>query len=110
VEFVHIPYEDKNCNSNFHLYVLLFDFEKMGINRAQLILELKRRGIQTQVHYIPVHLQSFYRKRFGTNWGDCPNAERYYSKCLSIPLYPDMTQEDAKRVIREITGIIKGSI
>ncbi len=110
VEFVHIPYEDKNCDSNFHLYVLLFNFEKIGINRAQFMLELRRRGIQTQVHYIPVHLQSFYRKRFGTNWGDCPNAEKYYSKCLSIPLYPDMTQEDVKRVIREITVIVKGSI
>ncbi len=110
MEFVHIPYEDKDCDSNFHLYVLLFDFEKMGINRAQLILELKRRGIQTQVHYIPVHLQTFYRKRFGTNWGDCPNAEEYYSKCLSIPLYPEMRDEDAKRVICEITAMVKGSI
>ena len=109
IDFVHIPFEDSNCDSNFHLYVLLFDFEKIGIDRAQFMLELKRRGIQTQVHYIPVHLQSFYRKRFGTNWGDCPNAEKYYSKCLSIPLYPDMTQEDVKRVIREITIVVKGS-
>lgn len=98
-EFVHIPFEDNNCDSNFHLYVLLFDFEKIGIDRARFMLELKRRGIQTQVHYIPVHLQPFYRKHFGTNWGDCPNAERYYSKCLSIPLYPAMTDQDVKRVI-----------
>ena len=109
-EFVHIPFEDSNCESNFHLYVLLFDFEKIGIDRTRFMLELKKRGIQTQVHYIPVHLQSFYRKRFGTNRGDCPNAEKYYSKCLSVPLYPDMTEEDVKRVIREIAVMVKGSI
>lgn len=63
-EFIHAPLEDSNCDSNFHLYVLLFDFEKIGIDRAQFMLELKRKGIQTQVHYIPVYLQSFYRKRF----------------------------------------------
>jgi perosamine synthetase len=108
-EFVHIPFEDSNCNSNFHLYVLLFDFEKIGIDRAQFVLELKRRGIQTQVHYIPVHLQSFYRKRFGTNWGDCPDAEKYYSKCLSIPLYPDMTTQDVERVIAEVMNILQGA-
>jgi UDP-4-amino-4,6-dideoxy-N-acetyl-beta-L-altrosamine transaminase len=106
-EFVHIPFEDSNCDSNFHLYVLLFDFEKIGIDRAQFMLELKRRGIQTQVHYIPVHLQSFYRKRFGTNWGDCPNAEKYYSKCLSIPLHPTMTDQDVERVIDEIEDTIR---
>jgi perosamine synthetase len=110
VDFVHIPFEDSQCDSNFHLYVILFDFEKIGMHRGPFMLELKRRGIQTQVHYIPVHLQSFYRRRFGTNWGDCPNAEKYYSKCLSIPLFPDMTDEDAKRVIREITIMVKGSI
>lgn len=107
IDFVHIPFEDSNCESNFHLYVLLFDFEKIDIDRAQFMLELKRRGIQTQVHYIPVHLQSFYRRRFGTNWGDCPNAEKYYSKCLSIPLYPTMTDQDVKRVIDEIEDTIR---
>lgn len=110
VEFVHTPFEDSHCESNFHLYVLLFDLEKIGIDRAQFMLELRRRGIQTQVHYIPVHLQSFYRKHFGTNWGDCPNAEKYYSKCLSIPLYPEMTDQDVERVIDTIKDIIRKSV
>ncbi len=110
VDFVHIPFEDSRCNSNFHLYVLLFDFEKIGMDRAAFMLELKRRGIQTQVHYIPVHLQSFYRKRFGTNWGDCPHAEAYYSKCLSLPLYPGMTDEDVRRVISKIMAMVRGAI
>jgi dTDP-4-amino-4,6-dideoxygalactose transaminase len=69
--------------------------------------ELKRNRIQTQVHYIPVHTQPFYREQIGTNWGDCPNAEKYYQKCLSIPLYPTMSDSDVGRVIDEIINIAK---
>ena len=63
------------------------------------MLELQQKGIGTQVHYIPIYLQPFYLKYFGTNMGDCPNAEQYYRKCLSIPLYPAMADEDVEKVV-----------
>ncbi len=107
IESIQIPFESKDCNSNFHLYVLLFNFSQIGIERAQLMIGLKQRGIQTQVHYIPVHTQPFYRERIGTNWGDCPKAEEYYQKCLSIPLYPAMNDSDVERVIDEVIKIVK---
>ena len=107
IESIQIPFESEDCNSNFHLYVLLFDFKKIGRERAQLMTELRRCDIQTQVHYIPVYTQPFYREKFGTNWGDCPNAEGYYQKCLSIPLYPAMSDSDVERVIDEIINIVK---
>jgi len=106
-KFVHIPCEDDKCNSNFHLYVLLFDFEKIGIERARLMLELKSKGIQTQVHYIPVYLQPFYQKHFGTKWGDCQNAEHYYQRCLSMPLFPAMADQDVERVVEEINNLVR---
>ena len=106
VKNVKIPFESTECNSNFHLYVLLFDFNKIGIDRAQFMLELKEKGIQTQVHYIPVYLQPYFRNNFGTKLGDCPTAEQYYQKCLSIPLYPHMSDLDVKKVISEIKYII----
>lgn len=107
IKHIQIPFESADCNSNFHLYVLLFDFDSIGIKRHQFMAKLKDRGIQTQVHYIPVHTQPFYRKNFGTDWGDCPNAEKYYERCLSIPLYPAMTDDDVQRVIMGIMDIIK---
>jgi dTDP-4-amino-4,6-dideoxygalactose transaminase len=106
IEFIHAPFEHRDCLSNFHLYVLLIDFDKIRIDRAQFVLKLKMKGIQTQVHYIPMHLQSYYRKNFGTGWGDCPNMEMYYAKCLTIPLYPAMTNEDVERVIYEIKEMV----
>ena len=99
---VQSPFESEDCDSNFHLYVLLIEFAKAGMDRPRFIIELKKRGIQTQVHYIPVHTQPFYQKHFGTKWDDCPKAEHYYQKCLSIPLFPAMSDRDAQRVIGEI--------
>jgi UDP-4-amino-4,6-dideoxy-N-acetyl-beta-L-altrosamine transaminase/dTDP-4-dehydrorhamnose reductase len=103
---ITVPFEDKKCLSNFHLYVLLFDFQSMGVHRARFMIELKARGIQTQVHYIPVHLQPFYQSNFHTRQGDFPCAEAYYDKCISIPLYPAMTDEDVERVIYEIKEMV----
>jgi UDP-4-amino-4,6-dideoxy-N-acetyl-beta-L-altrosamine transaminase len=108
--YIQTPFEDKNCDSNFHLYVLLLDFTNMGMSRSQFMIELRKRGIQTQVHYVPVHLQSYYRKYLGTDWGDCPNVEEYYHKCLSIPLHPAMVDQDVNLVIREVRKIIEGSL
>ena len=107
IESIQIPFESEDCSSNFHLYVLLIDFNQIGMERAQLMIELKRCGIQTQVHYIPVYTQPFYRKTFGTSWGDCPNAEEYYKKCVTIPLYPTMSDSDVERVIFEVTNIAR---
>ena len=107
IESIQIPFESKDCNSNFHLYVLLFNFNQIGIERTQFMIKLKQRGIQTQVHYIPVHTQPFYQENIGTNWGDCPNAEKYYQKCLSIPLYPTMNDSDVERVIDEVINMVK---
>ncbi|MCP3876726.1 MAG: UDP-4-amino-4,6-dideoxy-N-acetyl-beta-L-altrosamine transaminase [Desulfobacteraceae bacterium] len=104
IEFLQVPFEDPNCESNFHLYVLLFDFAVLGIDRARLIFLLREAGFATQVHYIPVHLQHYYRKNYKTNWGNCPNAEAYYKKCLSIPLFPSMCQEDIEMVIKAIVN------
>ena len=81
------------------------DLQIREIARARLMLDLKERGIQTQVHYIPVHYQPYYTKNFGTNRGDCPNAENYYERCLSIPLHPAMMDQDIKRVVDEIKNI-----
>jgi len=111
---VRVPLESSDYDSNFHLYVLLFDFDRLDIERIELVSALLKMGIQTQVHYIPVYSHPFYRARFGVV-KDCPNAEYYYKRCLSIPLYASMTESEVERVVsgvREIitsrTGDVKG--
>lgn len=106
VKFVQVPYEAPENISNFHLYVLLFDFPAIGKTRNQVISELRNLGILTQVHYIPVHTQPYHQKHFGARRGDCPEAEAYYQKCLSIPLFPALTDIEIQKVIEAVKKVI----
>ena len=61
------------------------------------------------VHYIPVHLLSYYRKRFGYKRGDFPVAEKIYDRTISIPLYPSLTDTEVEKVVEDIVAFIKES-
>jgi UDP-4-amino-4,6-dideoxy-N-acetyl-beta-L-altrosamine transaminase len=80
----------------WHLYVLLIDFRTLGLARAKVMKLLYDQGVGTQIHYIPVHRQPYYRRRYGSIV--LPGAEAYYSRCLSIPFFPAMTDDDVHRV------------
>ncbi len=101
------PYEKLEVFSAFHLYVLKIDFDKIKKTRKQVMEELAKRNIGTQVHYIPCHTQPYYQKNFDSKWGDYPKTERYYEQALSIPLYPKMTNEDVDYVIKTIRELKK---
>src|SRR5690606_8111056 len=88
-----------------HLFVLQIDFDAIGQTRAEVMARLKAAGVGTQVHYIPVHLQPWYRDNHGTAPGDFPVAERYYERTLSIPLYPAMTDADLGQVIAAVRAL-----
>ncbi len=105
VSFLTIPFEKEGLWSAFHLYVLKIDFNALGKNRTQVMQQLREKGVGTQVHYIPVHLQPFYRMNFGFRPGDFPISERYYQQCLSIPLFPKMTDNDVNLVIESIKNL-----
>jgi UDP-4-amino-4,6-dideoxy-N-acetyl-beta-L-altrosamine transaminase len=79
----------------YHLYVLEVK------DRLGLYNYLKQNNIYCQIHYIPCHLMPYYRN-FGWKEGDMPNAELYYKNCISIPMFPGMSDDDIERVISEI--------
>lgn len=87
-----------------HLMVALIDFEAAGKTRRQVVDDLKARGVGTQVHYIPVHTQPYYRDRYGPI--DLPGAQEWYRTCLSLPLYPGMADEDVDRVILALSEVL----
>ena len=92
--------------SALHLYVVRIDFAAAGITRHAFIKALKGIGITTQVHYIPAHLQPFYRQR-GFTPGQFPVAEDYYRECLSIPLYYGLTDDEQSFVIESMKQLLK---
>ncbi len=83
---------------SWHLYTIQIDFRAIGRTRTEVMVELYRQGVGTQVLYIPVHLQPWFRQTYGYARGKCPVAEAYYARALSLPLYPAMTAEDVARV------------
>ncbi|MGI5076293.1 UDP-4-amino-4,6-dideoxy-N-acetyl-beta-L-altrosamine transaminase [Treponema maltophilum] len=103
---IKIPYNNTKLVSCFHLYVLQIDFERLGKSRKDFMKELENREIGTQVHYIPVHTQPYYKTHYGYKTGDYPIAERYYERALSIPLYPAMSDSDIQKVIDTIKEVI----
>ena len=82
-----------------HLYVVRWHAERATIDRAALFAELRARGLGVNVHYMPVHLHPYYRRRLGTHAGLCPVAEAAYERVVSLPIYPAMSEADVGRVI-----------
>ena len=93
------------CAAAWHLYVALIDFAAAGTSRRRVMEVLRADGIGSQVHYIPVHLQPYYRQRCGAQ--DLPGAMRYFERCLSLPLFPGMADGDVDRVVRALSRAIR---
>lgn len=103
---IQSPTVNDTSEISWHLYVVRINFEKCGLSRHQFMQELMNAGIGTQVHYIPVHLQPYYRTCLGYAEGDLPVAESYYSEALSLPLYPSLTESDVDRVIEKVSELV----
>lgn len=99
----------QNCGfkNSWHLFVLMVELEQLKIDRAQFISELKSRGIGTSVHFIPLHLQPYYAKKYGYKEGDFPVTENVYSRIISLPLYPKLTREEITRIISVLQEIVE---
>jgi len=91
--------------SSWHLYVLRLHLEQLQIGRDRFIEELDQRGINASVHFIPLHLQPYYQKQFGYKPGDYPQAEHEYNRCISLPIYPGMSDEEIEYVVHVISDI-----
>lgn len=91
--------------TSWHLYTVQMDFARLGRSRSKIMAELRSAGVGTQVLYIPVHLQPWYRRTYGYRPGKCPVAESYYTRALSLPLYSAMTDADVARVVNAVLAL-----
>ena len=88
-----------------HLYILQFRMEMLNTTQRELFDALRAENVVCNVHYIPVYWLSYYQA-MGHKKGACPNAEQYYARALSIPLYPAMTDEDVNSVIEAVKKVV----
>lgn len=101
---LHLP--RTTDKSSWHLYVVRLDRSHTNVTRRAMFDTLRGRGIEVHVHYIPIHTQPYYRA-LGFSSGDFPQAEAYYDTCLSLPIYPSMTDEEQDFVTAAITDAVE---
>lgn len=99
-DFFDIPVERNYAKSAWHLYPIRLT-DKFKSCKAEIFAGLRERGLGVQVHYIPIHVQPYYQQ-LGYRKGSCPNAEDFYEREISLPLYPAMSQGDIDFVIKNV--------
>ena len=101
---VEVPVVRPGAVSARHLYTLLVDAER----RDDVLAALGDRGVGVAVNFRPIHLMRWYRERFGTHEGQCPNAERLGARTVSLPLYPLLTDAEQDHVIAAVREAVAG--
>lgn len=89
-----------------HLYIIRLALEKLACSRRQFFDAMSAEGVQPQIHYVPVYWFPYYR-HLGYEKGLCPNAEEIYKRIMSIPLYPEMSDQDVEDVIHAVRKVVE---
>jgi dTDP-4-amino-4,6-dideoxygalactose transaminase len=97
-----IPTVLPDRRTSWHLYILRLRLDRLNVDRNAFIETLHHRGVACSVHFIPLHLQPYYRRAYSYQPGDFPHAEREYYSCLSLPIYPGMTEVEINHVISAV--------
>src|SRR5438132_6142169 len=97
-----IPAVRQDRSTSWHLYILRLHLDRLNKDRNGFIEALRRCGVACSVHFIPFHLQPYYRRVYGHQPGDFPSADREYPSCLGLPIYPGMTETEINYVISAV--------
>ena len=106
-ECLQAAYVEPGIEHAWHLYVLRLRPELMKIGRNQFVEMLRERGVGCSVHCIPLHTMHYYQRNYGYRDGDFPVANNIYSRCLSLPIYAAMTDDDVNYVIETVLAIAR---
>jgi perosamine synthetase len=106
---LEVPTIMEGCETAWHVYPLRLNLETLSITRSEMIEELKRRGIGTSVHFIPLHMHPYYKNTYGYRDEDFPVASQQYQRYVSLPIFPRMTESQIDYVIENVLEIIKAA-
>ena len=99
-----VPYPSRHA---WHLYQVLVDRERSGVSRDDLREELKKRNIGTGLHFLAVHELTYYKEKYPAPPGRLANTEAIAQRIVSLPLFPDMTDDDVRQVVEEIRSVVR---
>ena len=103
---VTIPWQHKDSYSGLHLYVIRLNIGAINQTHRKVFESLREHGIGVNLHYIPVHTQPYYQE-LGFNSGDFPEAERYYSEAITLPIYPAMSEAQQDQVVAALKEAVQ---
>lgn len=106
IPHLEVPMEIDDRIHAWHLFILRIDPD-CDVKREHVIAGLKSRGIGSSVHFIPLHLHPYYQRSWSYRPGDFPIAEAEYERCVSLPLYPSMSDSDIHRVIDAVASVVQ---
>lgn len=104
---IKLPYQDPNCYSAFHLYVIRLNLSEINSSHRQVFESLREAGIGVNLHYIPVYRQPFYQK-MGYIPSNFPNSESYYQEAISLPMYPALTLREINYIHDSLENALNG--
>lgn len=102
---LRLPEQDVRAGSSWHLYVVRLRLDAMNLTHREFFEGLRKAGIGVNLHYLPVHLQPYYRA-LGFKPGYCPEAERYAGEAISLPLYTGLTEADQDYIVETLRQLI----
>ena len=97
----------KDRKPSYHLYPILLELDRLRISRSQFIDELKKNGIGTSVHFIPLYRHPYYRDTFKLSEKDFPVSEYLYPRIITLPIWPGMAEEQVERVADTINNLTR---
>lgn len=99
------PRRHPDAKSSWHLYVARLCLDQVTISKREIFERMREKGVRLNLHYIPVHLQPYYRER-GFCRGDFPASERYYEEAFTLPLYYDLSEADQDFVVKALREVL----
>jgi perosamine synthetase len=106
VDELILPRQQPDRIHSWHLFAVRLRLSQLTIDRAGCIDELKARGITTSVHWLPLHMHPYYRETYGYRPDDLPCAAALYPELITLPLYPDLTEDEVGYVCRSLQDIV----
>lgn len=102
-----LPWQHSDNYSAFHLYVIRLRLDLISKSHQKVFEDLREAGIGVNLHYIPVHLQPYY-KDMGFKVGDFSEAEKYYTEAITLPMYPNLSEQEQDEVVEALKKVLLG--
>ncbi|MBD3166285.1 aminotransferase class I/II-fold pyridoxal phosphate-dependent enzyme [bacterium] len=108
LDAIQLPVQDPATRrSSWHLFSIRLNLEKLSIDRATFIDEMKAREVMCSMHWLPLHLMPYYRNEYGYDYGLFENAERDWKRQISLPIFPAQTDEQVDAVCSAVESIVE---